>query len=99
MTDFYDREKSNIRIIKRNGKAEYFDVEKLELTIIRASLNSHLSDDEGKRIAGEVVGKIKEWIKGKDEVASEHLFHKVWEYLKESHRDVAFMYGTHRDIS
>lgn len=99
MDNFYDKNKSTVRVIKRNGRAEYFDMEKLELTIIRAALNSHLSDEEGRKIAGEVVGKMKTWMQDKEEVASEALFHKVWEFLKESHRDVAFMYGTHRDIS
>ena len=97
--DPYDKNKSFVRVIKRNGKAEYFDMEKLELTIIRAALNSHLSDQEGRKIVSEVRPKIESWLKGKEEIVSEHLFHKVWEFLKESHRDVAFMYGTHRDIS
>ena len=87
------------KVIKKNGRIEDFDPEKLELTCIRAALNSRLSDERGINIGKEVLNKIKEWIKDKEEVASNSIFDKTIEILNDLSKDVAFMYKTHRDIS
>jgi len=81
------------KVIKKNGRIEDFDPEKLELTCIRAALNSRLSDERGINIGKEVLNKIKEWIKDKEEVASNSIFDKTIEILNDLSKDVAFMYN------
>lgn len=87
------------KIIKRNGGLEYFDSEKLELTVIRASLNAHLSDEEGRDIARKVMTEIESWLTGKEEISSGEIFDKTIDLVMTINKDVAFMYKTHRDIS
>lgn len=87
------------KVVKKSGGIEYFDGEKLELTVIRASLNAHLSDEEGREIARGVLDKVASWLEGKEETSSGEIFIKVIDILAEINRDVSFMYKTHRDIS
>ena len=87
------------KVVKKSGGIEYFDSEKLELTVIRATLNAHLSDEEGREIARKVLSKIASWLQGKDEISSGEIFIQVIDILGEINKDISFMYKTHRDIS
>lgn len=87
------------KVVKKSGGIEYFDAEKLELTVIRAALNAHLSDEEGREMARKILDQIASWLEGKEEISSGEIFVKVIDMLSEMNRDVGFMYKTHRDIS
>jgi len=87
------------QVKKRNGHTEDFDPEKLELTCIRAALNSHLDDEEGKALGKEVLKRITVWLGDREEVVSNDLFDRTVKELEDLNKEVAFMYKTHRDIS
>ncbi len=86
-------------IVKRRGHKQEFDERKVYASTYAACLSSHIPHLEAERIASEVTKSVMIWIKDKHEVASYDLFKKIGELLIDHHKDAAFMYLTHRDVS
>jgi len=86
-------------IVKRKGHTEEFDERKVYASCYAACLNTQIEEEEAEKICEKVAKEIKTWARKKKTVDSSDIFKKVVSTLKKHHKDVAFMYETHRDIS
>jgi len=86
-------------IVKRRGHKEPFDEKKIYASCYAACLSAHLNHVEAEKICAKVAGEIQKWVAAKDEVTSHEIFLQTAKTIKKHHREAAFMYATHRDIS
>ena len=86
-------------IVKRRGHLEEFDERKVYASCYAACLNTQIKEEDSEKICEKVAKEIKTWARKKKTVDSSDIFKKVVSTLKKYHKDVAFMYETHRDIS
>ncbi|MBI3103974.1 hypothetical protein HYZ05_03460 [Candidatus Daviesbacteria bacterium] len=86
-------------IVKRKGHKEIFDERKVYASVLAACLSAHVHKEQAEINANMVTKAVKEWLDEKMDITSDQIFKKVSEELKKLHKDAAFMYTTHRDIS
>jgi len=86
-------------IVKRKGHKEKFDEKKVYGSVYWACKTAHMGNDECESVAGKVLTSLKKEIKDKSEIDSNKIFEFVGNELEKHHKDSAFMYKTHRDIS
>ena len=86
-------------VVKRKGHSEEFDERKVYASCYAACLNTQIKEEEAEKICEEVTKEIKAWARKRKVVDSSEIFRKMIAVLKKHHKDVAFMYETHRDIS
>ena len=87
------------KVVKRKGHYENFDEKKVYGSIYFACKSSHMHSTQCELIAERIVGRLKEEIRGKKEIDSDKIFGFVAKELEKQHKDAAYMYRTHRDIS
>ena len=78
---------------------EKFDERKLYASCYSAFLGAHLDHAEAEGLCEKVAKEIKKWIKDKKKVTSDDIFRQTAKVMKKHHKEAAFMYETHRDIS
>ena len=86
-------------IVKRRGHTERFDERKVYASCYAACLASHVPHQEAERICAKVSKEVKSWIRTKKTVTSDQIFRETGKVMGKHHKDAAFMYRTHRDIS
>ena len=86
-------------IVKRQGHEEHFDERKVYASCYSACLSAHVRRKEAEFICDKVTREVKSWIRSKGEVTSNQIFKRTATAMKKHHKDAAFMYATHRDIS
>jgi transcriptional regulator NrdR family protein len=86
-------------IVKRRGHKEAFDEKKIYASCYAACLSAHLNHLQAEKICATVTRDIAKWIRKKKEVTSHQIFLETAKSIKKHHREAAFMYATHRDIS
>jgi transcriptional regulator NrdR family protein len=86
-------------IVKRKGNKERFDERKVYASCYAACLSTHMQHQEAEKICRKVTSEVKKWITKKKVVTSHQIFLQVASTIKKHHKNAAFMYATHRDIS
>ena len=85
-------------IVKRKGHKEAFDERKIYASCYAACIGMRMKPQEAEKICENVSQEIKVWIAKKKEVSSTKIFKQVIQIIKKQNKEVAFLYGTHRDI-
>jgi transcriptional regulator NrdR family protein len=85
-------------IVKRKGKEENFDPEKIYNTCKYACITAKCTSKETEEICRKIAKNISEWIKKRKEVTSDEIFKKVAKDLESLHKKAGYMYRTHRII-
>jgi len=88
-----------MHLVKRGGKLEKFDERKIYASCYAACLSCRVKKKEAESICSKVAKEVKTWIKTKKVVTSNQIFKKTAAVIRKHHKDAAFMYSTHRDIS
>lgn len=88
-----------MHIVKRKGYSQEFDERKVYASVYAACLSSHAGEEEAEATANLVTREIKKWIEEKEQVTSREIHQKVELELKHLHKEAAFMYDTHKDLS
>jgi len=89
-----------MHIVKRRGHKEKFDERKLYASVYAACvLTESMKEKECEKEANTVTKQVKKWMSSKKEVSSEDIFRIAAQSLRKHHKDAAFMYETHRDVS
>ena len=84
---------------RREGHTETYDNHKVYASCYAACINTHISKLDAEKICAEVMGRIDQWIDGRESVTSQEIFEETTKVLAEHNKDAAFLYETHRDIS
>jgi transcriptional regulator NrdR family protein len=87
-----------VSVVKRRGKTEKFDDQKLFNSVFSACRECELDERESKIIANSTVESLRTHFKNVEEINSTEIFGAVIEILAKEHEAVAFMYQTHRDM-
>ncbi len=88
-----------MHIVKRQGHKEKYDSRKIYGSAFYACRSTHMGKKDCEKIAAKVQTEMNKWLTGKKLVTSDQIFKEVAKRLKKHHKDAAFMYETHRDIS
>ena len=88
-----------VHIVKRKGHKEVFDIKKVYGSVFAASLAVPMQHEEAELVARDVSEKIEEWVKDKEEVASNQIFEQIGKELKDINKHATTMYIHHRDLS
>ena len=91
--------KKDIHLVKREGHIHVFDERKVYASCYAACLSAHVPHTQAEKICENVAKEIKKWVKNKKTVTSGQIFRETGKIIKKYHKDAAFMYSTHRDIS
>ncbi|QQG38666.1 MAG: hypothetical protein HYS32_03615 [Candidatus Woesearchaeota archaeon] len=86
-------------LVKREGHLERFDEKKVYASCYSAFLGAHLSHQEAEKLCEKVSKEINKWIKTKKMVNSDQIFKETTRIMKKHHKEAAYLYETHRDIS
>lgn len=86
-------------VVKRKGHAEEFDEKKAYGSVYWACKSSSLHTKQCEEISEKVVEELKKEIKDHGAVSSDTIFKFISKELAKHHKDAAYMYRTHRDIS
>lgn len=86
-------------VIKRKGHKEKFDERKIYGSVYAACKICEMPEKNCEKIAASVTKDVKSMVKKKKMMNSEDIFRNVIRMLKKRHKDAAFMYETHRDVS
>ncbi|MBI4043906.1 MAG: hypothetical protein HY393_03830 [Candidatus Diapherotrites archaeon] len=89
----------NVHIVKRKGHLERFDERKVYASCYEACLSAQIPNSTAEHICGLASDDVKKWVLTQRQVNSHQIFLRVAEFLRKHHKDVAFMYETHRDVS
>lgn len=87
-----------VSVVKRRGKSEDFNEQKLFNSVFSACRECELDERESKIISNLTVEAVKKHFSKTGEINSTEIFGAVIEYLAKEHEAVAFMYQTHRDM-
>lgn len=87
-----------VTVVKRRGKIEPFDKEKIYNSIYSTCQHCDLSEDESAKIAEKVSSDVEIFFKDRDQINSTEIFGFIIQKLAKEHEAVAFMYQTHREI-
>lgn len=87
------------KVVKRKGHSEDFDEKKVYASIYWACKSSHLEAPHCELIAEKVTERLKQKLSIKREIDSNEIFEFVSNELEKHHKDAAYMYKTHRDVS
>lgn len=87
------------KVVKRKGHFEEFDEKKAYGSVYWACKSSHLGAEKCELISQKVVDSLKQKTSDKKEVNSDEIFEFISKELEKHHKDAAYMYRTHRDIS
>ncbi len=88
-----------VLVVKRRGKSEDFDDEKLFNSVFSACKECELDERESKIVSNLTLEAVKKHFNNNGEINSTEIFGAVIEYLAKEHEAVAFMYQTHRDMN
>ena len=89
-----------MHVVKRKGHREKFDDKKLYASVYAACvLTESMPEKQCEKIAAAVSKDVKRWIANKKEVNSNDIAKQVTQILARHHKDAAFMYETHLDVS
>ncbi|MBI4441473.1 hypothetical protein HY639_04860 [Candidatus Woesearchaeota archaeon] len=88
-----------ICIVKRAGHLEEYDERKIYASCYSACLNAHIPKKDAETICEKVAVAMTTWAKRTKKTNSQQIFRKVISELRKLHKDAAFMYETHRDVS
>lgn len=88
-----------LHVVKRKGHRERFDEKKLYGSVYAACYVCNMEEKECEKVADSVTKSVKKWIKNRSQVDSRQIFRQAVAALRKRHRDAAFMYETHRDVS
>jgi len=86
-------------IVKRMGRKELFDQRKIYASCYSACLTTHMKRVEAEKICDKVCKDMRKWIRNKKQVTSNQIFRETTKSIRKYDKKVAFMYGTHRDVS
>ena len=86
-------------IVKRQGHKEKFDERKVYASCYAALLSAQLHHVEAEKVCNNISKDVKKWIKTKKAVTSDDIFKETTKIIRKYHKEAAFMYETHRDIS
>ena len=86
-------------IVKRRGQKEKFDEKKVYGSVYWACKSSSLHGKQCESISKSVLEELKKELKNKKEVNSTRIFKFVSKALKKLHKEAAYMYESHRDVS
>jgi transcriptional regulator NrdR family protein len=88
-----------VLVVKRRGRSEDFNSEKLFNSVFSACKECELDERESKIISNMTLEAVKKHFNNTNEINSTEIFGAVIEYLAKEHEAVAFMYQTHRDMN
>lgn len=88
-----------VSVVKRRGKSEEFNGEKLFSSVFSACMECELGEREAKIIANMTLDAVRKRFSSVNEINSTEIFGAVIEILAKEHEAVAFMYQTHRDMN
>ncbi|MBS3062932.1 MAG: hypothetical protein J4203_03595 [Candidatus Diapherotrites archaeon] len=88
-----------LHIVKRKGHKEPFDEKKAYGSVYWACASAHVHKGECERIAAKAVKALNDFIHDKKEVDSGDLFDFLGRELEKHHKDAAYMFRSHRDLS
>ncbi|MBI4044271.1 MAG: hypothetical protein HY392_01015 [Candidatus Diapherotrites archaeon] len=86
-------------VVKRKGHTEEFDEKKAYGSVYWACKSSHLHGKQCEETSEKIIEALKKEIENHDSVNSEKIFKFISKELEKYHKDAAYMYRTHRDIS
>ena len=86
-------------VVKRKRHKEKFDERKLYGSVYAACSIANMGEKGCEEVAGHVSKKVRSEIKKETAVSSRNISKLVVNHLKKKHKDAAFIYETHRDIS
>ncbi|HEV8289963.1 MAG TPA: ATP cone domain-containing protein [Candidatus Norongarragalinales archaeon] len=87
-------------VVKRRGREERFDRKKVYGSVYAACQNSGMKERGCESVAHSVAKVVHAWARKKKRVSSKEIVKHVTETLKKKkHKDAAFMYETHLDVS
>jgi len=91
---------THIHIVKREkGHQEPYDNHKVYASCYAACLNAECEKREAEGICGKVMNDVDRFVAEKNTITSQQIFEEITRAMKRYHKDAAFMYETHRDIS
>lgn len=88
-----------MHVIKRRGHKEKFDERKAYGSVYAACQICEMPEKNCEKIAAAVAKEIKAMVRKNKIMSSDDIFRAVVRMLRKHHKDAAFMYETHRDIS
>lgn len=88
-----------MHIIKRKGHKERFDEKKVYGSVYAACKIAEMHEKGCEKTSDAVTKDIKSLVKKNKIKTSEDIFRNVIKTLKKRHKDAAFIYETHRDVS
>ncbi len=88
-----------MHVIKRQGHKEKFDERKVYGSVYAACKICDMKEKNCEKIAASVTKEIKSMVKKNKIMTSEAIFKNAARILRRQHKDAAFMYETHRDVS
>jgi transcriptional regulator NrdR family protein len=88
-----------VSVVKRRGKSEEFNDEKLFNSVFSACMECELGERESKIISNMTLEVVRKRFSSVKEINSTEIFGAVIEILAKEHEAVAFMYQTHRDMN
>ncbi len=86
-------------LVKRDGRQETYDGQKVYASAYGACLASRLSRREAELVASNVTSALDVWIELRPMVTAEEIFHRVAEELTWCHSDVGYLYRYHRNVA
>ena len=90
----------HMHIVKRGkNHQESYDNHKVYASCYAACLNAQCEKKEAENICEKVTGDVDRFVAEKKSITSQQIFKEIARVMKHYHKDAAFMYETHRDIS
>jgi len=90
---------TQVHIVKRKGHKEPFDERKAYASVYWACASAHAKKEECERLSSKVIKALLESIADQKEVNSSVIFEFMGNELEKHHKDAAYMFRTHRDLS
>ena len=90
----------HIHIVKRRkGHGEPYDNHKVYASCYAACLNANCTKEKAEQVCDKVMHNIDRLVEGRRSITSQDIFEEIAHAMKSYHKEAAFMYETHRDIS
>jgi transcriptional regulator NrdR family protein len=86
-------------LIKRKGHREKYEEKKVYKSVYAACHVCEMPEKDCGAIARSVTKEITSMVRKRKIKSSNDIFRTAIKLLKEQHKDAAFMYETHRDVS
>lgn len=94
-----DKRKFSARhVVKRGGHTEPFDERKIYASVYEACHGALIPTTKAEKIASSVSNAIKKKVEQHETVSAHAIKLEVVKELKKHHKDVAFLYETHKEL-